>query len=76
MTPQPIVFIFFTVFTKKYGPKLVDFYFFTFLQEITKKEPKKILWGVAAMDLSTESNEKSKVQNSHFEKNVTQKYFV
>ena len=28
------------------------------------------------MDLSTEGNEKSKVQNQHFQKNVNQKFFA
>ena len=55
---------------------LLTFFTFTFLPEITKKKQKKYCVGVTAVDLSTEGNEKSKVQNPHFEKNVNQNVFV
>ena len=34
-----------------------------------KTDEKIILWGIAVVDLSTEGNEKSNIQNSHIEKN-------
>ena len=45
LTPQHFFSIFFTVFIKNMVRNLLTFTFFTFLQEITKKQPKKILWG-------------------------------
>ena len=47
---------------------LLTFIFYIFPGDNEEKTKKKYCVGVAAVDLSTEGNEKSKVQNSHFEK--------